>query len=388
MPVAVRYVIDFGFTAQDAATIDRYFFYLFGVVLLMGLFGAARAYFVNWLGERVVADVRDQLFRHVIRMDPAFFEVTKTGEVLSRLTADTTLIQSISGVGLSIILRSSIQFVGALLLLAITNIKLMGYIIVLFPLVLVPIIAIGRLVRRRSRDSQDRIADASGLADETLNAAQTIQAFTAEELETQRFSDSITASFDAAIRRTKARALFSAVAISSLFSALIVVLWIGARSVLSGEITGGELGQFVLYAMFVAMSAAMLSEVWGELQRASGAMERILELLDAEPAIRAPDNPMPLPDTRDGRIKFAAVAFSYPSRPDVRALSDFSLDVRPGEKVCLCRPVGRRQEHGFSAPDAIFRSAARQDSARRRRQSLRQIHAPCAPVSAWFRRRR
>ena len=340
MPVAVRYVIDFGFTAEDAAKIDRYFIYLFGVVLLMGVFGAARAYFVNWLGERVVADVRDQLYRHVICMDPAFFEVTKTGEVLSRLTADTTLIQSISGVGLSIILRSSIQFIGALLLLAVTNIKLMGYIIVLFPLVLVPIIAIGRLVRRLSRASQDRIADASGLASETLNAAQTIQAFTAEELEIRRFGDSIQASFDAAISRTKARALFSAVAISCLFSALIVVLWIGARSVLNGAMSGGELGQFVLYAMFVAMSAAMLSEVWGELQRASGAMERILELLDAEPGIKAPDHPTPLPDTRDGRIKFAGIAFNYPSRPDSPALVDFSLDVASGEKIAFVGPSG------------------------------------------------
>lgn len=340
MPVAVRYVIDFGFTAEDAATIDRYFIYLFGVVLLMGIFGAARAYFVNWLGERVVADLRNQLYRHVIKMDPAFFEVTKTGEVLSRLTADTTLIQSISGVGLSIVLRSSIQFFGALILLAVTNIKLMGYIIVLFPLVLVPIIAIGRVVRRLSRDSQDRIADASGLASETLNAAQTIQAFTAEDLEIRRFSESIKASFDTAIHRTKARALFSAVAISCLFSALVVVLWIGARSVLSGEITGGELGQFVLYAMFVAMSAAMLSEVWGEIQRASGAMERILELLDAEPDIKAPANPVPLPATRDGRIAFNDVSFSYPSRPNEAALADFSLDVARGEKIAFVGPSG------------------------------------------------
>ena len=340
VPVAVRYVIDYGFSADDAAAIDRYFLYFFGVALLLGLFAAARAYLVNWLGERVVADVRDQVYRRVIRMDPAFFEITKTGEILSRLTADTTLIQSISGVGLSIILRSSLQFVGALILLAFTNLQLMSLIVVLLPIVLIPIIAIGRWVRRLSRESQDRIADASGMAGEALNAVQTVQAFTAEEPESARFGDSVELSFRTAVRRAKARALFSTVATTSLFGALIVVLWVGARAVLAGDITGGELGQFVLYAMFVAMSAAMLSEVWGELQRAAGAMERLLELLETEPAIQAPDHPVPLPDRRDGRIEFDDVCFSYPSRPDTLALDTVSLRVEPGEKVALVGPSG------------------------------------------------
>ncbi|RMF98934.1 MAG: ATP-binding cassette domain-containing protein [Gammaproteobacteria bacterium] len=340
VPVAVRFVIDYGFSAEDAATVDRYFGYFFGVAIVLGLFAAARAYLVNWLGERVVADIRDRVYRHIIRLDPAFFEVTKTGEVLSRLTADTTLIQSISGVGLSIILRSSIQFVGALVLLAVTNWRLMGLILVLLPLVLIPIIAIGRWVRRLSRASQDRIADASGLAGETLNAVQTVQAFTAEELESQRFSDSVELSFLTAVRRARARALFSTVATTSLFGALIVVLWVGARAVLAGEMSGGELGQFVLYAMFVAMAAAMLSEVWGELQRAAGAMERLLELLQTEPAIRAPARPVPLPEPPQGRVEFDAVSFHYPSRPDILALDRFSLLVAPGEKVALVGPSG------------------------------------------------
>ena len=347
IPVAVRYVIDSGFTSEDAASVDRYFFYLLGVVILVGLFGAARAYFLTWLGERVVADIRDKVYRHVIRMDPYFFEITKIGEVLSRLTADTTLIQSISGVGLSIILRSSIQFIGALILLGITNFALMGYIVVIMPLVLIPILAIGRWVRRLSRDSQDRIADASGLAAETLTAAQTVQSFTAEEMESQRFGEMIKTSFETAVRRIKARALFSMVAITGMFSTLIVVLWIGARAVLAGEMTGGELGQFVLYAMFVAMSAAALSEQWGELQRAAGAMERLLELLQSVPRIRAPENPVDLPEVRDGRVCFDNVSFNYPSRPASKALDSFSMEISAGEKVAFVGPSGAGKSTTF-----------------------------------------
>ncbi len=340
VPLAVRQVIDLGFSSADAEMVDQYFWYLLGAVLLLGVFGAARLYFVTWLGERVVADLRDAVFKHVIRMDLAFYETTKIGEVLSRLTADTTLIQSISGVGLSIILRSSIQFVGALTLLSLTNIRLMGYIVVMVPAVLIPVMMVGRLVRRLSRDSQDRIADASGLATETLSAAQTVQSFTGEENESHRFAESIRISFETAVLRIRARSAFSMVAITGMFALLVVVLWIGARAVLAGEMTGGELGQFVLYAMFVAMSAAMLSEVWGELQRAAGAMERLVELLEVEPQIKAPDHPVELPATRDGRIRFETVSFCYPSRPDTPALEEFSLDIKAGEKIAFVGPSG------------------------------------------------
>jgi ATP-binding cassette subfamily B protein len=340
MPIAVRNVIDHGFSIEDAAIVDRYFFVLLVFALTIGFFGAARAYFVNWLGERVVADLRDKVFRHVVRMDPTFFEVTKIGEILSRLTADTTLIQSISGVGVSIVLRSSIQFIGALALLAYTNVKLMALLLVVLPLVIAPILLLGRWVRRLSRESQDRVADASGHAAEILNAVETVQAFTAEELESQRFGRAIASSFRAAILRIQVRALLTTVATTGVFGALIFVLWIGANKVLAGEISGGELGQFVLYAVFVGSSGAALSEFWGELQRAAGAMERLTELLMTVPAIASPADPALFPAERLGSIRFDRVSFSYPSRPDVLAVDGFSLDVAPGEHIAFVGPSG------------------------------------------------
>lgn len=340
MPVAVRNVIDHGFSSADASNVDRYFFALLVFALVIGFFGAARAYFVNWLGERVVADLRDQVFRHVICMDPTFFEETRVGEVLSRLTADTTLIQSISGVGISIVLRSSIQFVGALILLAFTNLQLTGLLVVVLPAVIIPILLIGRWVRRLSKDTQDRVADASGHAEEILNAVEIVQAFTAEELEIKRFGGAVSTSFHTAIRRIQVRALLTTVATSGVFGALIFVLWVGAQSVLSGEMSAGQLGQFVLYAVFVGASAAALSEFWGEVQRASGAMERIAELLQIEPAIQTPDNPVLLPVNCIGRVRFDNVSFSYPSRPDVLALKNFSLDIQAGEHVAFVGPSG------------------------------------------------
>jgi ATP-binding cassette subfamily B protein len=340
MPMAVRNVIDHGFSVEDAANVDRYFFVLLIFALVIGVFGAARAYFVNWLGERVVADLRNKVFAHVIRMDPTFFEVTRIGEVLSRLTADTTLIQSISGVGVSIVLRSMIQFVGALFLLAYTNLKLAAILLVLLPAVIVPILLIGRWLRKLSRDTQDRVADASGQAAETLNAVETVQAFTAEELESERFAEVIARSFHTAVRRIKVRALFSTVTMTGVFGSLIFVLWIGAGEVLSGKITGGQLGQFVLYAMFVGVSAGSLSEIWGEIQRAAGAMERLMELLLMVPAIHSPTEPVPLPVKEAGSVQFKDVSFSYPSRRETLAVDNFTLEVGSGEHVAFVGPSG------------------------------------------------
>ncbi len=340
MPMAVRNVIDHGFSVENAANVDRYFFVLLLFSLVIGFFGAARSYFVNWLGERVVADIRDQVFQHVIKMDAEFFEVTKTGEVLSRLTTDTTLIQSISGVGLSIVLRSSIQFVGSLFLLAYTNLKLMGILLLIFPFVVTPVILLGRWLRQLSRETQDRVADASGHASEVLNAVEVVQAFTAEVLESERFGKAIASSFRTAVKRTKVRALFSTVATTCVFGSLIFVLWVGAQGVLAGEITGGELGQFVLYSMFVAVSAGMLTEMWGEVQRAAGAMERLSVLLTLTPTIRAPADPAEFPEQSVGSICFESVSFSYPSRPDLLAVDEFSLDIAPGENIAFVGPSG------------------------------------------------
>ena len=265
MPIAVRNVIDHGFSVEDAGNVNRYFLVLMLFAVVIGVFGAARSYFVNWLGERVVADLRERVFGHVLQMDPSFYEVTKVGEVLSRLTADTTLIQSISGVGVSIVLRSSLQFIGALALLAYTNIELAGILLIILPLIFAPILFIGRWVRRLSRESQDRVADTSSQSSEILHGIQTVQAFVNEQREADRFAVTVERSFTTAILRTRVRALFTTVASTSVFGALIFVLWLGARDVLQGEITGGELGQFVLYAIFVGVSAAALSEIWGEL---------------------------------------------------------------------------------------------------------------------------
>jgi ATP-binding cassette subfamily B protein len=340
LPVALRYVIDYGIAARDPATINQYFVGLFVVAMLFGLFAALRLYLVTWLGERVVADIRKAVYARVLRMDPTFFEVTQTGEVLSRLTTDTTLIQSIAGTGVSIALRNVIQLVGALVMLAVTSPRLMGMILLLIPAVVVPLIVIGRRVRGLSRAAQDKVANTSGLAGETLNAVQTVQAFTLEEFQVGRFGEAVQASFQAAVRRAKAGAMLTATSIVALFGAITFVLWVGAHAVLAGEITGGQLGQFLLYAMFVAGSAASLSEVWSEVQRAAGAMERLAELLTAAPRITVPAQPASLPARREGCIVFEHVSFSYPSRPGSAALRDFTLEIRPGEKVAFVGPSG------------------------------------------------
>jgi ATP-binding cassette subfamily B protein len=344
LPIALKGLIDRGMAAGSAETINGYFIAFLGVAVLFGAFAALRFYIVTWLGERVVADLRAAVYQRVIRMDPQFFEVTRTGEVLSRLTTDTTLVQSIAGVGLSIALRSSINLVGSLVLLAITNLKLLLLILVAIPVVIVPLIVLGRRLRKLSRSSQDRIADTSGLAGETLNAIQTVQAFTLEELHGRRYAGAVEDSFDVAVTRTRVRAWLTAVSTMLVFGAITLVLWFGAHQVLAGRMTGGELGQFLLLAVYAGIAAASLSEMWSEVQRAAGAMERLVELLHATPAIVAPAAPTPLPAVQPGqpagRIEFDHVRFSYPSRPDSAALEDFSLSIEPGETIAFVGPSG------------------------------------------------
>jgi ATP-binding cassette, subfamily B, bacterial len=339
LPRAVGFLIDV-IASGRIETLNSYFVGFLGAAAVFGVFAALRFYMVTWLGERVVANLRAAVYDRVVRMDMTFFEVTRTGEVLSRLTTDTTLVQSISGVGISITLRSALNLVGALVLMGITSPKLMGIMVVLIPLVMLPLFTVGRKVRRLSRDSQDRVADSSGLAGETLNSMQTIQAFTLEDLQSRRYGEAVESSFDTAIRRNRVRALLTALGTMLVMAAITFVVWLGARSVVAGDMTGGQLAQFLLYAAFVSGSAAALIEQWGEVQRAAGATERLVELLQAKPAIAAPPDPVTLPVRARGGLQLDAVTFHYPSRPNTPALNNISLDVAPGETLALVGPSG------------------------------------------------
>jgi ATP-binding cassette subfamily B protein len=338
MPIAIRYVIDYGFSS--GGDIDRYFIALLCLAAVFAFFASMRYYLVMWIGERVTADIRATVYRHVLGMSPTFFEVTRTGEVLSRLTADTTLVQSVVGAGLSIALRSSFMLSGAFIMLFVTSARLTLFTLVLVPVVVLPVWIYGRRIRRLSRDSQDRIADSSGIAEEVLNAIQIVQAFTLEKFQDRRFTDSVERSFATARKRLRASALLSGLIVLTSFGAIVIVLWIGARSVNSGALTPGILSQFLLYATIVAGSTTALGEVWSDVQRAAGATERLMELLGAQPDIRPPAEPRPLPATRNGSIVIEHVAFNYPSRPKQRALDGFSLEIRPGETVALVGPSG------------------------------------------------
>jgi ATP-binding cassette subfamily B protein len=345
IPYAFRQMIDLGFGpagAANAAHIDRYFLALFGVACVLALATAARFYMVSWLGERVTADLRSAVYRHVVTQSPQFFETTQTGEVLSRLTTDTTLIQALVGTSISMALRNALLLIGGLAMLFVTSIKLSAIIIVMLAGVVLPIVVFGRRVRRLSRDSQDRVADASALAGEILNAMPTVQAYTHEAEETKRFGASVERAFKTAMQRIRARSLLTVIAILLIFGAIVFVLWLGAHAVLEGGMTQGELGQFVLYATIVAGAIGALSEVISDAQRAAGATERLLELLSVRSPIQSPAQPQPLPPrTASGAaLKLQNLTFRYPTRPQSAALSGLSLHIRPGETVAIVGPSG------------------------------------------------
>ncbi|MDC7704344.1 ABC transporter transmembrane domain-containing protein [Vogesella indigofera] len=337
LPVAFRYLIDHAFVQREA--VDGYFLALLALALVLALFTALRFYLVSWLGERVTADVRSAVYRHVIRMSPEYFETLQTGEVLSRLTTDTTLVQTVIGTSLSMGLRNLLLMLGGLVMLAVTSPSLTGYILVTLLLVILPILIFGRRVRALSRSSQDRIADSSAMAGETLNAVQTVQAFAQEARETVRFDGSVALSFDTALARIRARSQLTAVVIMLVFGAVVFVLWLGARAVLAGQMSSGLLAQFILYAVVTAGAIGAVAEVWGDLQRAAGATERLMALLAQRSPVQPPAQPLPLPAMGDG-LQLHDVGFAYPSRPGQPSLSGISLAIRPGEQVALVGPSG------------------------------------------------
>jgi ATP-binding cassette, subfamily B, bacterial len=340
LPVAVRLMIDRGFAGDDPAGIDRWFLGLLGVATVLALATAGRFYTISLLGERVVADLRQRLFGHLLSLDMAFFERTRAGELVSRLSADTELLRSVVGSTISVALRSLVTFIGSAVMLAVTSPRLASMALVGIPLTILPIMLYGRRVQRLSRDSQDRLADANARASETLGAMHTVQSYARERFEGQRFADAVRTAITSAKRRIRTQAALTAAVILLMFGAVTTVLWIGARDVIAGTLSAGTLGQFVLYALLGAGSVAALTEVWAEVQRAAGGMSRIAELLDETPHIAAPAAPRPLPVRARGEIAFENVTFRYPSRPDAAALLDFSLRVHPGETVALVGPSG------------------------------------------------
>jgi ATP-binding cassette subfamily B protein len=340
VPVAVRRMIDLGFSAKDSAFIDQYFLALIVIGAVLALASASRFYFVNWLGERVVADLRSDVFRHLTTLGPAFFETTHSAEVMSRLTADTTQIKAAAGTALSQALRNLIMLGGALAMMVVTSAQLSALVLIAIPLIVLPLVASGRVVRRLSRAAQDTLAEASAYAAENLGAVRTLQAFTSEETAARRFSGEVERAFAAARSRLTARAGLTALAILLVVASVVGVLWFGAAAVVGGTMSGGRLGQFVLYAVFASGAMAELSEVWGEVNQAAGAAERLAELLAVVPAISSPPAPTPLPDPPRGEIRFGDVHFSYPSRRAHRALSGVSFGAAPGETVALVGPSG------------------------------------------------
>ena len=340
VPVAVRRMIDFGFSAEGMSLIGSYFAVMIAVAAALAVASASRYYLVTTLGERIVADLRAAVFGHLTSLSVPYFDQAKTGELLSRLTADTTQIKAAVGSSVSVALRNIVLFLGATTMMVITSPRLSAFVLGAIPVIVLPLYGFGRAVRARSRTAQDTLADASAYASELLGAVRTLQAFTNEKLATSRFASAVERAFEAANHSIRARAVLTAIAIFLVFASVVVVLWVGAQGVINNEISPGRLSQFVLYAVFAASGLGQLSEVWGELSQASGAAERLFEVLNVKPEITAPPKPVALPEPARGAIEFDNVSFAYPTRPEPPALDKVTLNVRPGEKVAIVGTSG------------------------------------------------
>jgi len=340
VPIAVRRMIDFGFSPEGIALINSYFSVMIAIVALLAAASASRYYLVMTIGERIVADLRRDVFAHLIALSPAFFDSARSGELVSRLTADTTQIKSAVGASVSIALRNIMLFIGAAAMMVITSPKLSGFVLLAIPLIVIPLVAFGRWVRRLSRNAQDTLADASAYASELIGAIRTVQAYTSERLATSRFGGEVEQAYEAARSSTRARAVLTLIIIFIVFSSVVAILWVGSHDVLTGQITPGRLGQFVLYAAFAASGLGQLSEVWGEVSAASGAAERLFEILRVKPQITAPPKPVALPQPARGDVGFENVSFAYPTRSNVLAVDNVSLSVKAGEKVAIVGPSG------------------------------------------------
>jgi ATP-binding cassette subfamily B protein len=348
LPLAVGRMIDRGFSASDSSLVTNYFVMLGAIAAVLALASACRYYFVVTLGERVVADIRRDVFSHVTKLSPAFFDTAQSGEIVSRLAADTTQVKSAVGATASVALRNVILVFGAVAMMVITSPKLSALVIAAIPLIVLPLVAFGRSVRRKSRAAQDMLANATAYASEQIGSVRTMQAFTNERLVTEHFSRAVEAAFEAARSSVLARSFLTFFAIFTIFSSVVAVLWFGSRDVLAGMISPGTLGQFLLYSVFAAGALGALSEVWGELSQAAGAAERLTEILSEEPAITAPADPKRMPTPARGLVEFRDVSFSHRANPDLPTLHRLSFSIKSGETVAIVGPSGAGKSTVFS----------------------------------------